>query len=161
MSKKQSVRLSDSALVEILERGQRYFKEGHEQQAMEELRQWSIKWRHTKISQAIAGAINQVMGKRRPRGAAFPEHSIVTAVVLLEKIGISTPVAKKTVAHRFCTTVRNVEHYLQEFGDATRKLCSLAAERGIKEPFSWDELARHRLTQEEARKLNEIIFHEK
>ena len=84
-------------------------------------------------------------------------------VVLLEKIGTATPTAKKQVADRFGTTVRNVELYLKEFGAAARQIFNLIVADNSWVGFNWDHthMARLRITQEEVRKLNEITFREK
>ena len=167
MPKKKAIAKSGEELAQMLERYKRYCEENHEQQAANELGQWQIKWQHTQIGRILNGALgdlhNELMGggRRRPRGPAFPDSQIVLAVTLLEKIGIAPPAAKKIVADRFCTTVRNVELYLQELGVVTRNFCNLVAARGIKEAFGWNALAHLRLTKEEVQKLNEVIFREK
>ena len=150
-------------VIRALELASRYYDEGHEEQAKKELIKWCKKWEHTDIGCSI----NDFMIERdypewrRPRGRAFDVVSILTAVALLEKIN-RTPVAKKVVADRFGTTVRNVETYLKKHGAAIRQIVNHNIEFGLREGAeSFVPEAKLRLTQEEMRKTNEAIFREK
>jgi|SRR6516225_224669 hypothetical protein len=160
MAKKKNSALTDNEKRRIqrhVELSKRARAEGHEHQALKELFEWSKKWEHTHIAQSISN-IMQVDTGRQPRGPAFDISGIVQAVVLLEKIGMTTPAAKKLVAERFCTSVRNVELYLKQRGAITRQIInlSLSDDKAV-----WESMPRFRLTEEEVRKLNEITFREK
>jgi len=127
-------------------------EEGHERQALEGLCQWFDKWDHTDLAQRLLDdlGLTRDAGRRQPRGPAFDVLGIVQAVVLLEKIGVTTPAAKKLVAERFCTTVRNVEIYVKKHGAATRQIIDLSL---IDDDGLWDGIDRFRLTEEERLKL--------
>src|SRR5262249_9629941 len=164
--KNNTLTADKESLIPIVERARRAAHEGHEQQAMKELSEWFEKWGHTKIGETIENIMSNFImrndpGQRRPRGRAFDMESIVLTVVALEKIGTATPTAKKQVADRFCTTVRNVELYLKKFGAAFRQIFNLIAADDSLGGLDWDHMTRLRLTQEEVRKLNEITFREK
>jgi len=168
MAKKKDNTLTwgEESLIQIVERARRAADERYDQEATKELFEWLKKWEHTEIGEAIKNIMRDHLGQRRqrrPRGPAFDKVSIVLTVVLLEKIGTATPTAKKQVADRFGTTVRNVELYLKEFGAAARQIFNLIVADDRWVGFNWDHnhMARLRITQEEVRKLNEITFREK
>src|SRR5262249_40617704 len=130
MAKKKNNTLKgdEESLIQIVERARRAADVGHEQEAAKELSDWFKKWEHTEIRKSIKDIImRNDPGQRRPRGPAFDKVSIVLTVVLLEKIGTATPTAKKQVADRFGTTVRNVELYLKKLGAPARQIFSLIA----------------------------------
>jgi hypothetical protein len=144
--------------LELVRRGK---EEGHERQALTELREWYEKWVHTYTAGVIRDFILKEDGQRRARGSAFDWMAVVITVVLLEKIGATEPAAKKQAAERFCTSLRNVQLYTAQYGAAVRQMVDITVTdfRGA----GWEHNPSFglRLTQEEIRKLNEITFREK
>jgi hypothetical protein len=135
-------------------------EEGHEQQAMEELFEWSRKWKHTDIAGSICGLMGEGGDRRRARGPAFDGVGIVLTVVFLEKMGMTEAAAKKEARKRYCADLRNVQLYVARFGPTVRAMLDFAVTNLV---TGWEHnpSAGPRLTQEEIRKLNEITFREK
>jgi hypothetical protein len=160
---KNSTLTPNEEVIRAIELASQYYDEGHEEQAVKELIKWCEKWEHTDIGCAIDDFLIEKYCPewRRPRGPAFDARLILTAVALLEKIN-STAVAKNLAADRFCTTVRNVETYLKKHGAAIRQIVDHNIECSLKEGAeSFVPEAGLRLTEEEIRKINEVIFREK
>jgi len=156
--KKNSTVLTEEELIQRHDLYERSRRESHELLAERELYAWYKKWEHTNVGRAIN---NFMSGDKQTRGRAFDKMAILWAVTLLEKIGIKTPAAKKLVADRFCTSLRNVDLYLKEDGGRRHQVVNIIIPRLEEEidlGYMTDTL---RLTQEEARKINETIFREK
>jgi hypothetical protein len=134
----------------------------HEHQAMRELFEWSRKWEHTDISKAICSVMEE--GKRRrARGPAFDQIAIALTVVVLEKIGTKPATAKKEVATRFHTTLRNVQGYVAKLGATPelRQIVDVTVTGWIQEGmYATPPMLGLRLTQEEMQKLNELTQEE-